>query len=154
MKYLMLPLLFLAGCSSTSSVDENTKRLCENTLYQYTQIRDKGTTSQYLSLFTKDASFTVKRFGIELNGSKELADRFESARTKNKSVHLLTSGDVYVSAEGQLKAASNFILFMKEKNADVETKVLSGRYIDNLVISNNKCLFQTRDVIVDRIDTL
>ncbi|MCF2858744.1 nuclear transport factor 2 family protein [Pseudoalteromonas sp. SMS1] len=154
MKYLMLPLVLLSGCSATTAVNENTKKLCEDTLYQYTQIRDKGTTSQYVDLFTEDATFTVEKLGIELNGQKELATRFESARVKSKSIHLLTSAHVYLSDQGQLSATSNFILFMKDKKAADSTKVLSGRYIDSLVLSNNKCKFKNRDVIVDRIDTL
>ncbi|MBQ4812458.1 hypothetical protein A7985_03920 [Pseudoalteromonas luteoviolacea] len=154
MKYILLPVILLAGCSTTSTISENAKKLCEDTLYKYTEVRDKGTTTQYVDLFTADATFTVERLGIQLNGSKELADRFESARAKNKSVHLLTSSDVYMSSEGQLGATSNFILFMKDKTATSNTKVLSGRYIDKLVISNNKCKFAYRDVLVDRIDTL
>ncbi|KZN44189.1 nuclear transport factor 2 family protein [Pseudoalteromonas luteoviolacea] len=154
MKYLLLPLVLLAGCSATSTINENTKKLCEDTLYKYTEVRDKGTTAQYVDLFTADAAFRVERLGIQLNGSQELADRFESARAKNKSVHLLTSSEVYMSSEGQLSATSNFILFMKDKMATDGTKLLSGRYIDKLVISQNKCKLSDRDVVVDRIDTL
>ncbi|ESP93702.1 MULTISPECIES: nuclear transport factor 2 family protein [Pseudoalteromonas] len=155
MKQLIaLPLILLTGCSLAPSLDLKTQQLCEQTLYQYTEIRDKGTTKQYTDLFTQDATFNVKALNVSLSGHEELAQRFDSARAKNKSIHLLTSSRVFTGADQRLSASSNFILYLKEKSSDSETKVLAGRYLDTLEVSGSTCKFKHREVLVDRVDIL
>ncbi|MBQ4838522.1 MULTISPECIES: nuclear transport factor 2 family protein [Pseudoalteromonas] len=155
MKQLIaLPVILLAGCSATPSLDLKTHQLCEQTLYQYTKIRDKGTTKQYTDLFTQDATFNVEALNVSLSGHQELAQRFDSARAKNKSIHLLTSSRIFTDADQKLSAYSNFILYLQNKSSDSETKVLAGRYLDTLEATDSTCKFKHREVLVDRVDIL
>ncbi|AOT08290.1 nuclear transport factor 2 family protein [Pseudoalteromonas luteoviolacea] len=149
-----IPLVFLTACSLTKPINQSVHQQCEQTLYQYTEIRDKGTTEQYVSLFTEDATFNVAKLNISLAGHQALASRFESARATKKSIHLMTSTQIFLDKNSLLSANSNFILYLKNKNNEGETTVIAGRYLDKLTLTENTCKFSHREVIVDRIDTL
>ncbi|MCF6442496.1 nuclear transport factor 2 family protein [Pseudoalteromonas luteoviolacea] len=151
---LTIPFVFLTACTITKPIEQSTYKLCEQTLYQYTEIRDKGTTEQYVSLFTENATFNVDKLNISLSGHQALASRFENARETKKSIHLMTSSRIFLDENSNLNANSNFILYLQNKNNDGDTTVIAGRYLDKLSVTESACKFSHREVIVDRIDTL
>ncbi|KZN61988.1 hypothetical protein N473_20820 [Pseudoalteromonas luteoviolacea CPMOR-1] len=150
----VIPFVFLTACTLTKTIDPSAHQQCEQTIYQYPEIRDKGTTEQYVSLFTENATFNVEKLNISLVGHQALAARFESARKQKKSIHLMTSSRIFLDENARIRANSNFILYQKNKNNEGVTTVIAGRYLDNLTVTDNTCKFSHREVVVDRVDTL
>ncbi|MCO7187640.1 MULTISPECIES: nuclear transport factor 2 family protein [unclassified Pseudoalteromonas] len=148
---LLLPLLFAGGCASFDNpTAENT---CKTLVYAYPQIRDTGTPTQYANLFTDDARFTVEKLNIELNGKTQIVERFDKARHTTNTVHMMTSSSFYRNHD-QLEAESHFILLLKDKAQPATTKVINGRYLDTFSYDSARCLFDSRNVVIDRIGVL
>ncbi|AZZ95980.1 nuclear transport factor 2 family protein [Pseudoalteromonas sp. R3] len=148
---LLLPLLFMSGCASLDRPAEESS--CKALVYAYPQIRDNGTSEQYAELFTDNARFNVEKLNITLNGKAQIVERFNKARNNTNTVHMMTSSRFYPNKD-QLEAESHFILLLKNKTQPATTKIINGRYLDTFSYDSARCLFDSREVVIDRMDVL
>ncbi|TMP39387.1 nuclear transport factor 2 family protein [Pseudoalteromonas rubra] len=148
---LLLPLLFIGGCASFSPPSQESA--CKALVYAYPEIRDNGTSAQYANLFTDSARFTVEKLNIALDGKTEIVERFDKARSNTNTIHMMTSSRFYLN-DDQLEAESHFILLLKNKAQPEITKVINGRYLDRFSYDSVRCLFNNRNVVIDRMDVL
>ncbi|NOU52278.1 SnoaL-like domain-containing protein [Pseudoalteromonas sp. JBTF-M23] len=153
---LTIPLmLVLGGCQSTSPSSETSIALCEKTIIDYVQFRDQGPIENYQALFTKDATFNIPKLSVALSSNEQIAARAKHAMANKKTIHMITSTAITPNAQGQLSSTAHFILYMSDKNnTSTPTKVFNGRYVDRLVLENDRCLIKNREVIIDRMDTI
>ncbi|WP_158678284.1 nuclear transport factor 2 family protein [Pseudoalteromonas sp. T1lg23B] len=130
-------------------------KLCEKTVHDYIQYRDLGPVENYQALFTDDATFSVPKLNIALSSSEAIANRAKNALMNKKSIHMITSTHIQQLSQNSYSNVAHFILHLSDKNTpDAQKKIFNGRYVDTLIVDNGKCLIKTRDVLIDRMDTL
>ncbi|MBQ4860658.1 nuclear transport factor 2 family protein [Pseudoalteromonas sp. MMG013] len=145
--------IVLGGCQISQK--DRSVTLCEDVLMKYPQHRDKGPVRDYQALFTEDATFSVPKLNISLQGSDAIANRVRSALITKKSIHMITSMNITPSSKNSLTAQSHFILYLTSLEDHTQPmKVFNGRYEDQLVIKSGQCYIQRRNVLIDRVDTL
>ncbi|CAM4242953.1 nuclear transport factor 2 family protein [Pseudoalteromonas byunsanensis] len=151
----IIALFILAACKTTNTENESNIKLCEKTVHDYIQYRDLGPVEHYQSLFTDDATFLVPKLNISLNSSEAIANRAKKALMSKKSIHMITNTNIKQVSQNTYSNVAHFILHLSDKNTpSAEKKIFNGRYVDTLIIDNGKCLIKTRDVLIDRMDTL
>ncbi|MCG7535431.1 nuclear transport factor 2 family protein [Pseudoalteromonas sp. OOF1S-7] len=148
----LLPTLMLfGGCASFGQPDH--VKICQDLVYAYPEIRDKGSAKQYAALFTDNAQFTVNKLNVALDGKTQIVARFNKARNSTTTVHMVTSSRQYIQ-HSALAAESHFILLLKNNAQPDSTKIISGRYLDTFNYDKTQCRFSNRNVVIDRMDTL
>lgn len=150
---LFIITMTLGGCQLSPNI--NNVSICETQLMKYPQYRDKGPVENYRDLFTSDASFTVPKLNIDLNGHSEISTRVAAALAKNKSIHMITSMNVQPITNSLLTNRSHFILYLSSlEDKTAPTRIFNGRYEDQLVMESGRCYIKSRNVIIDRMDTI
>ncbi|MCF6437090.1 nuclear transport factor 2 family protein [Pseudoalteromonas sp. MMG022] len=151
----IIALFILTACKTTHTVNDSHIKLCEKTIHDYIQYRDLGPIEQYQALFTADATFSVPKLNIALNTSEAIANRAKKALMTKKSIHMITSTNIKQLSQNTYSNVSHFVLHLSDKNTpNAKRKIFNGRYVDTLIIQNDQCLIKTRNVLIDRMDTL
>ncbi|ALU45619.1 nuclear transport factor 2 family protein [Pseudoalteromonas rubra] len=147
-----LLILFLLGGCTTYEQPTHVKT-CQDLVYSYPEVRDKGNEGQYAALFTDNARFTVEKLNISLGNKTEIVDRFNKARSNTRTVHMMTSSRQFRQND-TLAGESHFILLLKNNAQPTTTKIISGRYLDKFDYDTSQCRFSSRRVEIDRMDIL
>ncbi|MBD1582627.1 nuclear transport factor 2 family protein [Pseudoalteromonas sp. S16_S37] len=152
----IIPLMImLSGCQSVSLPSKSEIALCEKTIIDYVQFRDQGPIESYQALFSKDATFIIPKLGVSLSSDEQIAARAKQAMANKKTIHMITSTAIVPNSKNEFSSTAHFILYMSDKkDKSIPTKVFNGRYVDLLVLNNNRCLIKNREVFIDRVDTL
>lgn len=135
--------LLLASCDLPSE-RLTALQLCEQTVFDYAQLRDEGPAADYADLFTADGRFTLGP--NETKGRSALIARHKSA---NKAAlwrhHML---DVKVKEDaGALTGVTRFLIYTAPHPAPAKNpREIIGDYLDDFVIEEGRCKIVSRRV--------